>query len=319
MKKILKRIGIVLGVLIGLLVIVGAVLYVVGGSKVNATVEVPAESLTVTMDSATVAQGRYVAMTHGCMDCHGANLEGRVFVDAPPFFVVASNLTPAGAGSRYDDADWERAIRHGVRPNGHGLAPMMPAAAYTHLADDETAALIAYLKSLPPVENDLPTTEIRPLGRIIAATGGFYMAHVPVDQPRRRPARRPAHRPRRPAGHRPLRRHRLDARRVRPDDADRRDAQRQGTQSGVYAVGGLQAHDRRRTRSAVHLPLDPVARRSADGFVVAGRVEGFTTFVEKAQPWRPLRLLYNCCGFKNRIDWSRIARSAPLPAPSFRP
>ena len=46
----------------------------------------------------------------------------------------------------------ERAIRTGVARDGHKLFPPMPFAAYQNLADDDMAALIAYLRSLPAVE-----------------------------------------------------------------------------------------------------------------------------------------------------------------------
>ncbi len=188
MKTVLKWIGI----LVVLLVVAVGAMYVIGGSKVNAMVEVPAETLAVMADSASLAHGAYLAATHGCTGCHTANLGGQVFIDAPPFLIVASNLTPAGVGATYTDADWERAIRHGVGPDGRGLAPMMPSGAYTHLSDGETAALIAYLKSVPAVENDLPTTEVRAMGRIIAATGGLPLADAKIDHARAHPATAPA-------------------------------------------------------------------------------------------------------------------------------
>ena len=196
MKKALKWTGIVLGSLVVLLVLAGGAMYAIGGSKVNATVDdVPDEALTVTPDSSALAWGHYLAQTQGCQDCHGENLEGQIFADAPPFLVVASNLTSGagGVGSQYDDATWERAIRHGVGADGKGLAPMMPSKAYHGLADNEMAALIAYLKSVPPVDNELPQTEFRPLGRIIAATGGLYTANTVVDHAKPHPATAPPH------------------------------------------------------------------------------------------------------------------------------
>jgi cytochrome c553 len=107
--------------------------------------------------------------------CHGEGLGGTILVDAPPFRVVASNLTTAGVGAKLDVAGLERGIRHGVGSDGRALA-IMPSELYKNLSDDETAALIAWMQSLPPVQNELPETKIKPLGRIIAGTGSLPTA-----------------------------------------------------------------------------------------------------------------------------------------------
>ncbi|HMB93523.1 MAG TPA: cytochrome c, partial [Rhodothermales bacterium] len=150
MKKVLKWIGLlVLGVVLILLLAAGT-LYVLGGSVLETDAAIAAETLTSAADSVALARGAYLVSTMGCQDCHGENLAGQVFADAPPFLVSASNLTAGqgGIGGTYTDADWERAIRHGVRPGNEGLL-IMPSKAYHKLSDDETADLIAYLKTVP--------------------------------------------------------------------------------------------------------------------------------------------------------------------------
>lgn len=168
--KILKWSGIVLGGLLAVVLMAGGVLYFIGGNKVDQTYDIPTAALVVTSDSASVARGAHVAAINGCTDCHGADLSGQVFVDAPPFRIVASNLTSGrgGVGSRYSDADWDRTIRHGVRPDGRAVL-IMPSAAFHQISDDDTAVLIAYLKSVAPVDNELPATEVRAPGRLLAA------------------------------------------------------------------------------------------------------------------------------------------------------
>jgi cytochrome c553 len=166
MKKALKWTGIGLGALVGLLVAAAGVAYLVGSSRLSRTYEVPAVALAVSADSAAVARGAYLAVTSGCQDCHGASLGGQVMADELPFRLVAPNLTALAA--RYSDADFERAIRHGVGADGRALL-IMPSATYHGFADEDVAALIAYIRSVPAVENDLPPMEVRPLGRLIAA------------------------------------------------------------------------------------------------------------------------------------------------------
>lgn len=182
MTRILKRAGIVLAVLVLLVVLTGAVLFVIGGSKFDGPTGLRAEPITAATDPAAVALGEHLVATHGCMDCHGQQLEGTILIDAPPFRVVATNLT-SGAGGVGDDLDaegWERAIRHGVGADGRGLA-IMPAEAYTHLSDTDMAAMIAYLETVPPVDNELPATQLRPLGRVIAGLGQIEPTSAMVD------------------------------------------------------------------------------------------------------------------------------------------
>lgn len=168
MKRALKWIARILGGLVVLLLILGFAMYMIGGSKVNEMYELPDVALNVSDDSTTLARGAHLAGTLGCPDCHGDGLRGEELFDAPPFRVVAPNLTPAGIGSDLSDEDIERAIRHGVASDGTSLI-IMPAQAYHGLADQDVAALISYVRSLPPVENDPGTTTIKAMGRMIAA------------------------------------------------------------------------------------------------------------------------------------------------------
>ena len=80
---------------------------------------------------------------------------------------TASNLT-SGAGSRRPptDADFVRAIHHGVRTDGSPLV-FMPSASYAALSAPDLAAVVAYVKSVAPVDRQLPPTAIGPIGRVI--------------------------------------------------------------------------------------------------------------------------------------------------------
>jgi mono/diheme cytochrome c family protein len=171
MNPVLKWTGIVAGGLVMLVVAIAASLYVVGGSKLSRTYDIQPTSLAIPInDSEAIARGAHLAVINGCTDCHGADFSGKVMVDDPPFRVVASNLTSGagGIGSRYSDADFDRSIRHGVRPDGRPLF-IMPSAAYNRLSDADAADIIAYLRSVPAVDSELPGTEIRTVGRLLAA------------------------------------------------------------------------------------------------------------------------------------------------------
>ena len=119
-------------------------------------------------DDAQLARGKYLVIVAGCSDCHtpgallGAPDMKRYLGGSDVGFAipglgvfVGENLTPdkeTGLG------DWTSeqiiaAIRTGKTPEGRDLSPVMPFAAFSHLADADAEAIAAFLKSLPPVSN----------------------------------------------------------------------------------------------------------------------------------------------------------------------
>ena len=176
MKKISIRIGKIVGIVIGVLVLAFAVLYIIGTVKWNsirgAVHNVPVEKITIPTDQASIARGEHIATIRMCQDCHTETWSGQ-FDTVPGLITLAfPNLTsgPGGAGATYTDEDWVRAIRHGVGYDGRGLL-LMPSRVWYYLSDEDLADLIAYLKSLPPVDNEPPKTELGPLGRVMMTLG----------------------------------------------------------------------------------------------------------------------------------------------------
>src|SRR5205085_1398771 len=155
--KVLKWIGIVLGGLILLIVIAAVALYAVGTAKVNKHHEV-GEAFTAPTSAEAVARGDYlVHATAGCLDCHAGGAGQYFFHNEMPFGTLAApNLTSGkgGVGSKMTDTLWERAIRHGVGNDGRNLV-IMPANNFTHMSDEDLGAVVAYLKTLPPIDNEL--------------------------------------------------------------------------------------------------------------------------------------------------------------------
>ncbi len=189
MKTFLKWVGIGVAVLLVLLVIGGTTMLLSGKSKMQTTFEVTGLLQEVPSDSATIAYGKHLSQIHACQDCHGDAFEGKVFADAPPFLMVAPNLTggAGGVGERYTVADWDRSIRYGVRPDGTSLL-LMPARTFHNLSDEDAGALIAYLQALPPVDNTLPAREIRPLGQLLLGGGALDIAMEVHTAPNRKAA-----------------------------------------------------------------------------------------------------------------------------------
>lgn len=133
-------------------------------------------------DSAALAQaverGRHlVASRYPCGECHGADFGGGVMIDDPALGrMLGPNLT-AGRGSAvaaYGPGDWDRAVRHGVSPRGRPL--LMPATDFQLMSDQELADVIAYVRSLPPVDNEVAPSRLGPLGTVLMATGRLPLA-----------------------------------------------------------------------------------------------------------------------------------------------
>lgn len=191
MGKVLKWIGIVIGVLVGLIIVAVAAVYIISGARMAKTYNVQPETIAIPTDAASIERGRHLATAVGkCVDCHGENLGGSAFIDDPALGrVVAVNLTSGkgGIGGAFTDADFVRAIRHGVRPDGKSVI-FMPAQEFYNFSDADLGAIIAYIKSVPPVDNTPPKTTVRVLGRVLLLAGKIELLPAElIDQSAARP------------------------------------------------------------------------------------------------------------------------------------
>ena len=182
MKKVFKWIGIVLGSLVGLIVVVGVVFNLIGNARLNKKYDFPASNITIPTDAASIEYGKHRAETL-CEGCHGPDLSGieKWFNAGPLGTVDSANLTSGdgGVGQEYKtDQDYVNAIRHGIDPEG--LPIFMPAVASTsHLSDEDLGAIIAYVKSVPPVDHMTNGHQFTPLARILLAAG--KLGKLPVE------------------------------------------------------------------------------------------------------------------------------------------
>lgn len=134
----------------------------------------PIPRLELPSDSASLARGEHVARAlANCVECHDEDFGGKVYVDGGPLgMVVGPNLTSGGGGigPRLETEDWVRAIRHGLTREGRSLV-VMPSETFVHMGEEDLAALIAYLRQVPPVERDLPPTRLRLPGKAMLLAG----------------------------------------------------------------------------------------------------------------------------------------------------
>jgi mono/diheme cytochrome c family protein len=182
MKRVLKWVGIVLGVLAGVLVIVAVVLYVRGALDFRQTVSVPTDHVDVPTDAKSLARGQELVSTF-CEECHGSDLGGGVVLDDPMIGTLyAPNLTAGqgGAQATFNTDDLVRAIRHGVTPDGHKLI-VMPAAAFNYLSQEDLGSVIAYLKTVPPVDRTEPEPAFTTIAHILLGAGMFGKGIFPAD------------------------------------------------------------------------------------------------------------------------------------------
>lgn len=135
---------------------------VVGDQKAQRQVRVAVDPLPYVNDPAAVERGRYLYMSRGCTDCHGATGGGREFInDGKGLRLAGPNITSGAGGvvADYRPVDWVRTIRHGVKPDGRP-AMIMPSEDYNRLTDADLQALVAYLRQMPPVAGGAAVIEL---------------------------------------------------------------------------------------------------------------------------------------------------------------
>jgi mono/diheme cytochrome c family protein len=173
MKKIFKWIGIVLASLVGLLLIAGVFLYFSGGARLDKVYDIPPTNLTLPTDTASIEFGKHRAEVL-CAGCHGNDLSGvENWFNAPPLGTIDSaNLTSGkgGIGGEFTTDDYVRAIRHGIDREGRPIF-MTAVTSTAHLSDEDLAAIIAYLKTLPPVDHPTHERNFTPLAKVMFGAG----------------------------------------------------------------------------------------------------------------------------------------------------
>lgn len=123
----------------------------------NRRADVNIPDFPIDTSEALLARGKKLATTRGCRDCHGPDLGGQTFInDSFIGHFAGVNLTSGrgGRGAAYrTNSQWVAAIRFGLSPEGRPLM-FMPSHEYSALSFKDTISIVAYLRSLPPVDRD---------------------------------------------------------------------------------------------------------------------------------------------------------------------
>ncbi|MCO4294025.1 cytochrome c [Solitalea sp. MAHUQ-68] len=170
MKKVFKVLGFIL--LFVVVAVIGMGVYV----KTALPNVGPPQEMKVELTPERIKRGEYLATAvMVCMDCHSkrdwSKFSGPVTPGTLgqggdefnhtmgfPGTYFAANITPAGIGN-WTDGEVFRAITTGVRKNGKPIFPVMPHANYGKLDEEDIKSVIAYLRTLPSIENSVPESE----------------------------------------------------------------------------------------------------------------------------------------------------------------
>ena len=190
MRKFLKYLGLAVLGLMGLLAVLLGVVFYKSGVMLRRQYDVTVAPPVLPTDPAAIARGQHLAATRGCLDCHGPDLGGAKVIDDPAMGrLYGPNLTlgPGGRGPAFSDADFVRAIRHGLAPDGRGLF-LMPSTDYSRFTESDMADLIAYVKSVPPVNRARVPLTVGPVARALMLAGKIRLAADEIDHANLRPA-----------------------------------------------------------------------------------------------------------------------------------
>lgn len=191
MRRLLRYSGYALAAVAALVAVAVTAVYAMSARDMRRTYTVPASPVRAATASAEIERGEHLVSAIGkCQDCHGDDFGGQQMMDDPVFARLwARNITAGEGGiAGYTDADWERAVRHGVGRDGRSLV-FMPAEAYQAMSDDDLAAVIGYLRSVAPVDRVTPAPEVGPVARALHLRGNFPLLPAAMVDHGNRPPR----------------------------------------------------------------------------------------------------------------------------------
>jgi hypothetical protein len=136
-----------------------------------------APNLSIQSTPQLLERGRYLAMhVNACIDCHSerdwqrfsgpivAGTEGKGgqrfgAENGIPGTIFSKNITPAALGA-WSDGEIARAFTEGVSKDNSPLFPVMPYPSYTAMCERDVEAVVAYLRTLRPIDNPISASDI---------------------------------------------------------------------------------------------------------------------------------------------------------------
>lgn len=179
-----RRFAKLIAVLLLVMIVAAVGVYTLSEIKIGRDYQsVAMPPVAVPSDAASVIEGKRLAATRGCVDCHGEDMGGKLLIDDPAIGKVqGANLT-AGRGGvlrAYDDAALGRAIRNGIGQDGRALL-IMPSLEYFPMSDTDLGRIIAYIRAVPAVDRDRVPVSLGPLGRVLITIDDMELAANVID------------------------------------------------------------------------------------------------------------------------------------------
>lgn len=165
--------------IVALLVVAVGTVYALSERKLSQKFPVPTVTVAARTDSASLARGEHLARM-SCYGCHGEGLAGSVLIDDPAFGrLVAPNVSTVIPN--YTDGQLATLLRRGIRADGS--SPMlMPPAPFWHLSDDDLAAIIGYMRTVPAVASKVDgKSRYGVVSRALVAFNVFPVAAAAID------------------------------------------------------------------------------------------------------------------------------------------
>ena len=184
----MRWVGMILSGLLALLFAAVAILAGIGLYRLNVPMyHYTTSDLKIEASPEQIAQGGKKAVL--CADCHSSNrkdLDGspdNFLSDSPMGILYAPNLTPGGDLRNWSDGDIVRAIREGVDTQGKTLI-IMPSEGLHAMSDEEVQDIVAYLRSLPPIDRQTPERALSFMAMVFIGAGQFPLAaQLPINGP----------------------------------------------------------------------------------------------------------------------------------------
>jgi hypothetical protein len=172
--KIVKKVLKVLGVLV-LIAAVGIGIFVYTqtsafDASMDKVYDVPLPTVTRSEDPAVLARGKHLAEAVwpcAASKCHGSDLAGGETIAFGPLATLTGpNITGAGLGAAYNDAELARLVKHGIKKDGRSLR-FMPTQDMSWIPDSDVVAIVSYLRTVPNVDKPNGPCVVKTLGKVL--------------------------------------------------------------------------------------------------------------------------------------------------------
>ncbi len=170
---ILKWIGIIVGSIVIAITVFAYFHIQKADNLIHRSMKIEPVRLDIREDSIALQIGKKW-VTSLCVECHGPDLGGQTFIEDPMIGkLYAPNLTRGKGGAAYlKDKHWLGALRHGISATGRPLL-VMPSMEYTSMRKEDIEGIIAYMKTIPPVDRINDQTYFKPLAKFLLSVGAF--------------------------------------------------------------------------------------------------------------------------------------------------